>query len=128
MRKLILGELHDKLGHQGMERTSALCRKRVYWVGMSKDIEDWCRKCERCVIAKGPSPSIEPPIGSFLASRPLDVLAIDYTMLEKSTRGDENVLVATDLYTKYTKCVVTKDQKAVTVARALVKHWFLVYP
>jgi len=127
LRKVMFEQLHVKMGHQGRERTTALCKKRVYWVGMHKDIEEWCKKCERCTISKGPSPSIKPPIQSFLVAKPLDVVSIDYTMLEKSSNGSENVLVITDLFTKFTKCVVTKDQKANTVAKALVKHWFFTY-
>ena len=63
----------------------------------------------------------------MLASRPLEVLAIDFTMLEMSSSGKENVLVMTDVFTKFSWAVTTKDQKAATTAKALVQEWFLRY-
>lgn len=64
-------------------------------------------------------------MGSLTAKRPLEVLAMDFTVLERSNSGIENVLVLTDVFTKSTQTVTTKDQKAVTVAKALVKEWFV---
>ena len=42
-------------------------------------------------------------------------------------QGDENVLVITDAFSKFTQCVVTPNQKALTVAKALVDKWFIPY-
>ncbi len=43
-------------------------------------------------------------------------------MLEPSRSG--NVLVMTDIFTKYTLVVSTRDQRAETVAQVLVVEWF----
>ncbi|VDI44764.1 Hypothetical predicted protein [Mytilus galloprovincialis] len=50
---------------------------------------------------------------------------MDFTVLEKSSDGRENVLVLTDVFTKFTQAFPTRDQKATTVAKVLVKDWFL---
>ena len=63
-------------------------------------------------------------MGNLLASKPLEVVAIDFTVLEKSSSGFENVLVLTYVFTKCTIAVPTKDQKSTTVAQVLVRHWF----
>ncbi|KAL1263543.1 hypothetical protein QQF64_006282 [Cirrhinus molitorella] len=63
-------------------------------------------------------------MGHLLASRPNEILAIDFTMLEPSSSGLENVLVMTDVFTKYTLAVPTQDQRAETVAQVLVVEWF----
>lgn len=33
----------------------------------------------------------------------------------------------TDVFTKFTQAVPTRDQKAVTVAKTLIKEWFYKY-
>jgi mannose/fructose-specific phosphotransferase system component IIA len=37
----------------------------------------------------------------LLASKPNEILAIDFTVLEPATDGRENVLVMTDIFSKY---------------------------
>lgn len=63
-------------------------------------------------------------MGHLLASRPNEIMAIDFTLLEPSRSGLENVLVMTDVFTKYTLAVPTRDQHAETVAHTLVVEWF----
>ncbi|KAJ7996547.1 hypothetical protein DPEC_G00238170 [Dallia pectoralis] len=64
---------------------------------------------------------------SFLAIRPLEVVAVDFTVLEPATDGRENVLVITDVFTKFTQAFPTKDQKADTTAKILLREWFMKY-
>ena len=80
---------------------------------MYSDVENWIKNCERCTAAKMPNPRIRPPMGSLLATKPLEILAIDFTVLERATDG---VLVMTDVFTKFTCAVPTRDQKATTTA------------
>ncbi|VDH95198.1 Hypothetical predicted protein [Mytilus galloprovincialis] len=68
---------------------------------------------------------VRPSMGSLIACKPLDILAMDFTVLEKSSDGRENVLVLTDVFTKFTQAFPTRDQKATTVHKVLVKAWFL---
>ncbi|KAI3361884.1 hypothetical protein L3Q82_002198 [Scortum barcoo] len=63
-------------------------------------------------------------MGHLWASRPNEILAIDYTTLEPTRNGIENVLVMTDVFSKYTIAVPTRDQRASTVAMVLVSEWF----
>ena len=66
-------------------------------------------------------------MGSISASRPLEVVAIDFTLLDQARNGLENVLVMTDVYTKFAVAVPTKNQTAPTTAKTLVREWFLKY-
>ena len=59
-------------------------------------------------------------MGKLLATKPLEILAIDFTILEPATDGRENVLVMTDVFTKFTCAVPTRDQKSITTAKVLV--------
>ena len=78
-------------------------------------------------MAKDKQPKLQTHMGSLVATAPLDVLAIDFTDLEPASDGRENVLVITDIFTKFTQAIPTKDQKAKTVAAALVNNWFVQF-
>ena len=64
---------------------------------------------------------------SFLASRPLEVVAVDFTLLQPTTDGRENVLVVTDVFTKFTQAFPTQDQKADTTAKVLSREELMKY-
>lgn len=127
MKPLVLKGAHNQCGHQGQDRTEHLLRKRCWWPGLQADVKKWISNCERCVIAKGAYLPVKTPLGSLLATRPLEVLAMDFTLLDKASDGRENVLVITDVFTKFTIAIPTRDQKATTVVKTLIKEWFLVY-
>ncbi|KAL2088039.1 hypothetical protein ACEWY4_016867 [Coilia grayii] len=123
LREEVLTQLHQGHGHQGVERTTELVRARCYWPGMYHDIKEWCQRCERCTVAK-PTLAGKAPMGHLLAARPNQVLAIDFTILERARDGREHVLVMTDVFSKFTQAVPTRDQRATTVADILVREWF----
>lgn len=66
-------------------------------------------------------------MNSIQVSKPLEVVALDFTVLEHSQSGKENVLVITDVFSKLTVAVPTADQWAVKVAKVLVKEWIHRY-
>lgn len=124
LRDDVLTQLHQEHGHQGVERTTELVRQRCYWPGMSADIARWCLECERCQVAKDTRPAARSFMSHLLASRPNEIVAVDFTILEPSRTGVENVLVITDVFSKYTLAIPTRDQRATTVAQVLVNEWF----
>lgn len=127
LKDQVLESLHNGMGHQGIERTLNLLKEKCFWAGMYEDVESWVKNCERCVLTKMPQPKIQAPVQAFLASRPLEVVAVDFTVLEPSSDGRENVLVVTDVFTKFTQAYPTKDQKAERTAKVLLREWFMKY-
>ncbi len=79
--------------------------------------------CERCNVPKN-AQLAHSFMGHLLASRPNKILAIDFTVLEASRSGIENVLVMTDVFTKYSLAFPTRDQRAEIVVGVLVTEWF----
>ena len=125
LRNDVLQALHNDHGHQGLERTDQLVRKRCYWPRMTNFISEWIQKCDWCTLAK--YKKVITPLGTISATAPLDVVAIDFTVVEPASDGRENILVITDVFTKWTVAVPTRDQKATTVARVLSREWFSRY-
>ena len=52
---------------------------------------------------------------------------MDFTKIDPSKSGMENVLVITDAFTKFSLAICTWNQMAKTVAKVLVEKWFHVY-
>ena len=102
-------------------------RARFYWPNLRSDIHKWIARCGRCNLAKMPHFQVRAPMHSIVAKEPLEVVAIDFTILEPASNGMENVLAMTDVYSKFTITVPTRNQTAQTVAKALVREWFLRY-
>ena len=123
----VLQMLCDGQGHQGIERTIALCMERFYWNTMYRDVVQYVKDCPQCQVAKGPyvGPKTQP--GSIVANGPLDLLCMDFTTMDASRDGKENVLVLTNAFSKFRQAFVTPNQKALTVARIIVDKWFYVY-
>lgn len=109
LREEVLTEVHQRHGHQGVERTLELLRQRCYWPGMSSEVAQWCQACERCQAAKDNQPTAHSYLGHLLASQPNEILAMDYTVLEPTHNGLENVLIMTDVFSKYTLAVPSNE-------------------
>ena len=127
IRVEFLSRVCCQCGHQGLERTEQLVRERCWWPGLHNYVKQYLSECERCIVAKGPYLPVKTPMTSIIASKPQEVLAIDSTQLEPASDGRENVLVLTDVFTKFTVTVPTRDQRESTVVKTLVRDWFLVY-
>ena len=62
-------------------------------------------------MAKALRPKVKLSMGHYLAEKPLQFLAIDFTMLEKDSDGRENVLTMTDAFNKFTVAIQQKIKK-----------------
>ena len=94
---------------------------------MTQDANLWVDQCRRCQVAKGDYNTPKPKFGHLIAHNPLDLVCLDFTKVDPSKGGKENVLVMTDAFTKFSVTVTTNNQQALTVAKALVERWFHVY-
>lgn len=104
-----------------------MVKQRHFWPGMDKDVKDWCQRCEGCALTKKTHPRVHAPMGHLFASRPNQVLAIDFTLLELARDGRELVMVMTDVFSNFTQAKPTRDQKAATVAKVLVCERFYYF-
>ena len=123
----VLKLLHNGQGHQGLERTLALCWERFYWNTMFQDVSNYVKTCPHCQTVKGDYTDPKTKLGSIIANNPMDLLCIDFTKVDPSKSGKENILVLTDAFTKFSQAFVTPNQKALTVAKNLGDKWFYVY-
>ena len=116
----VLTLLHDGQGHQGLERTLALCRERFYWNTMFQDVTNYVKTCPWCQTVKGDYTDPKTKPATIIANNPMDLLYIDFTKVDPSKSGKENILVLTDTFTKFSQASVTPNQKVLTIA----KYWW----
>lgn len=125
-REMVMKELHDEMGHLGIERTLDLVRSRFFWPKMSLAVEQKVKACERCVRRKTP-PEKAAPLVNIKTSRPLELVCMDFLSIEPDRSNTKDILVITDHFTKYAVAVPTRNQKAQTVAKSLWDNFLVHY-
>ena len=68
-------------------RTMGLLRARVYGPGMFGEVRSYTDACERCTMERRLSTNTNS--GNLIASRPLEVLAINFNQLNPASDGRE---------------------------------------
>ena len=90
-----LAGVHDLAGHQGQARTAHLARQCFFWPQMGRDIKEYVKCCQRCILAKTPQPAARAPLEA-----PMELVCIDFWSAQDSKQRSVNVLVITDHFTK----------------------------
>ena len=80
-----------------------------------------------CQVVQGTYNSPKPKIGQLESNNPLDLLCLDFTKVDPSRTGKENILGMTDVFSKFSITVITPNQKALTVTKILVDRWLHIY-
>ena len=83
LKTKVMEALRDQAGPQMLPSTLALAGTRCFWPGMRDDIEQHITASKRCALGKARK-KIRTTMGIPIARRPLEVLAIDFTLPEKS--------------------------------------------
>ncbi|ROT63006.1 hypothetical protein C7M84_019127 [Penaeus vannamei] len=94
-REGLLKEVHSgkTSGHLGIKRTMEKLRRRVYWVGLQQDVQEWCRTCQ--------------------AGAPMERMAVDIAGPFPCTeRGNKYICVAMDYFSKWPEAGALPNHEA----------------
>ena len=74
MRREVMVHLHDSqtAGHLGVKKTIARVKERFYWCGSSRDLREWCQKCDLCASRRGPRRTPRAPMQSYSVGAPFE--------------------------------------------------------
>ena len=123
----ILMEAHDKLGHQGNNRTYCLIKCQYYWKGMNKDIRKYIANCALCRCDKAKVQQY-PLQMTEVPDRPFDKIAIDLvTDCKTSTSGNKHILTIIGHLTGWPEDFPIPDKSADTIVATLINHYLLVH-
>ena len=92
---------------------------------MFQDVTKYVKDCLQCQIVKGDYTKPNTIPGVIIANNAMDLVCVDFTKVDPSKEGKENILVLTDAFTRLSQAFVTPNQKAITVAKILVDKWFM---
>lgn len=124
-RQTVLSELHGArtAGHLGIRKTKEKVQDRYCWVGLSKDVRAFIRKCCMCTRRKS-SKQKRSPLQQYLVGAPMERIAMDVIgPLPTSERGNNYILVVGDYFTKWVEAYPLPNQTAEVVARKVVEEF-----
>jgi len=120
--KKFLYMAHDASGHQGTDKTLVRLSDFTYWVGMAKEVGNYCIWCTTCQMVKAPA-TPPAPLQPIVTSRPWEMVAVDILKVPMSSRGNNYLLVAQDYFSKWPFAIAFPDQKATTgTSRSSLYH------
>lgn len=126
-REEIMSLNHDLVctGHQGVQRTRERIKARFYWYRMHSDVRDFVKSCKKCNLNKKASRKAKAPMTKYHAGAPMERVHLDFLgPLPETPRGNTNILVMVDQFTKWCEIVPLPSQTAETTARAAVNEFF----
>ena len=124
-RDMIFKALHTNMGHLGAARVHQLARQRVYWPKMQEDTNQFTQQRCRCVAQRRRRQEAVAPLVSIQSSMPMEIVAIDFLHLEKSSTGCEYILLLVDHFTRYAQAYPTKNKSALTAAKNIFDDFVL---
>ena len=101
-------------GHQGMTRTKARLREKVWWPNMDKQVENFVKSCHPCQLV-GPRSKTEPIRSTTLPEVPWGDIAVDLLEIP----GGNHLLVVVDNYSRWPEVILLKKTDASHVTRAM---------
>ncbi len=126
-KRTVLREMHDEMGHQGLDRTTSLIRDRFFWPYMQKDIENYVLRTCCCIKQKKPCRETRAPLKNIKTTHPFELVSIDFLHLDKCKGGYEYILVIVDHYTRFAQAYATTSKSAKTVADRLFNDFALKF-
>ena len=122
---LVYEELHQKMGHVGVEKVCDLAQRRFYWPRMCDDIKNFIQKKCRCVVNKQPNVKEKAPLQPIAAQYPFQMISIDYIELDRCKGGFKYGLVAVDHFTRFCQFYATKTKSSQAAAQKIFNDFIL---
>ena len=118
-------ELHEEMGHLGVERVLHLARERFFWPRMKRDIAHYVTCVCSCLKQRRPHVAPRAPMVNIESSAPFELVSIDFVHLEKCTGGYEYILVIGDHFTRFAQAYATTNKSDRTAANKLYNDFIL---
>ena len=113
---------------QGSQKTQDRVMKMDYWRGWRADAALFYRRCIQCNRYRRGPVARQGELQQATTGGPFTKIHVDLTRPHvRSKNGFVYLLTAVDYFTKYLICVQIRDKSALSVAKALVKHVYVLF-
>lgn len=92
----VLKELHDEMGHQGVDLTTSLIRDRFFCPYIQRNIKHYDMRSCTCLKQKKPCSETRAALTYIVTTHPFELVSIDLLHLNKFKGGYEYILVIVD--------------------------------
>ena len=114
-----------RAGHRGINTTIKSLQGLYFWVNMAEDVKAFIKDCLHCIVVGGSR--VPRPLGStVVATKPNEVLHMDFLKLPLSTDGFCYVLVIKDGMSGFSEFIPCRGCTAEDALHAL-NDWFKRY-
>ena len=127
LHNLVFVELHQKMGHLGLERVVDLARKRFFWPHMAADIDYYIKNKCPCVVSKKPNVPEKAPLVPIHATYPFEIVSLDFLKIDVCKGGFQYILVVTDHFTRFAQAYATRKNDGKAAADKIFNHFILQY-
>jgi len=130
LRQSLLKEYHtlNTGGHFSARRTFEELRKRYWWPQMKEDAQIFVDNCYNCTAKSGQGHFQAPPMKNLpVPAVPNEILCMDLLKMPVTPRGNQYIMVLTDLLTRQAFAYPIPDKEAATVAWYLYDRYFGVH-
>lgn len=126
-RQAAIDEIHQQ-AHFGLAKTTVQLQQRYYWPGMRGEIRRRVKSCQACQQAKTTPHRHFHPQNHLHAGRPWQILAVDLCgPLPLTARGNTQILVIADHFTRWYDALPVPDGTAPTIAKILDERLFCYF-
>ena len=122
---MVYKELHQKMGHVGVEKVCDLAQRRFYWPRMCDDIKNFIQKKCKCVVNKQPNVKEKAPLHPIAAQHPFEIISMDYVELDKCKGGFKYGLVVVDHFTRFCQFYATRKKSSQAAAGKIFNEFIL---
>ncbi|UYV60401.1 hypothetical protein LAZ67_1001041 [Cordylochernes scorpioides] len=123
LRNKLLQKAHEWYNHPGITQLTRLITSQYYWDGMTKDINNYVRKCKICQIVKPPKGPTYGEMGTLpLAKEPYELMSMDTVAGFTKYGGNRAYLhVICDHMSRYCWTFPSKSTSTLTYIQTLKK-------
>jgi len=122
LRTDLIKEAHSGLtgGHTGVKKTKCQVQRKAYWHKWAADVERYCQSCTECNQYLRGAPKRKGLLQATRVGECFEKLSIDLTGPHPTSKSGNNyILTAIDLFSKYAEAIPIRNKETITVARAL---------